>query len=66
MSSSEDAGRRVRDQDMFMLGLNRYAAKFLYPSSEATALDMKVAHKAAKAVRKEARLALGLKVSGAL
>jgi hypothetical protein len=47
---------------MFMLGLNRYAAKFRYPSSEAAALDMKAAHKAAKTVRKEARLALGLKV----
>ena len=45
-----------------LLGLNRYAVKFRYPGNEATALDMKEAIKAAKAMRKEARLALGLKV----
>ena len=43
-----------------LLGLNRYAVRFRYPGSEATALDMKDAIKAAKAVRREARLALGL------
>lgn len=45
-----------------LLGLNRYAVKFRYPGEEATALDMKDAIKAAKSVRREARLALGLKV----
>ena len=45
-----------------LLGLNRYAVKFRYPGSEATAQDMKAAIKSAKAVRQEARLALGLKV----
>ena len=45
-----------------LLGLNRYAVDFRYPGEEATALDLKDAIKAAKAVRQEARLALGLKV----
>ena len=45
-----------------LLGLNRYAVQFRYPGHEATALDMKDAIKSAKAVRHEARLALGLKV----
>ena len=45
-----------------MLGLNRYAVKFRYPGEEATALDMKHATRDAKAVRREVRLALGLRV----
>lgn len=44
-----------------LLGLNRYAVKFRYPGNEATASDFKKALKAAKAMRQEARLALGLK-----
>ncbi|MEQ1851091.1 MAG: HEPN domain-containing protein [Chthoniobacteraceae bacterium] len=43
-------------------GLNRYAVKFRYPGEDATASEMKEAIKHAKAVRREARLALGLKV----
>ena len=43
-------------------GLNRYAVEFRYPGEEATAEDLKEAMKLAKAVRREARLALGLKV----
>ena len=45
-----------------MLGLKQYAVKFRYPGEEATALDMKQAIRDAKAVRREARLAFGLKV----
>ena len=45
-----------------MLGLNRYAVNFRYPGEEATAKDVKDALQAAKAMRREARLALGLKV----
>ena len=45
-----------------MLELNPYAVDFRYPGEEATAQDLKDAIKAAKAVRREARLALGLKV----
>ena len=44
-----------------LLGLNRFAVKFRYPGSEATAQDMKEAILAAKTMRREARLALGLK-----
>ena len=43
-------------------GLNRYAVEFRYPGEEATAEDLKEAMKLAKAVRREARLALGLQV----
>ena len=42
--------------------LSQYAVEFRYPGEEATAQDMKDAVKDAKAVRLEARLALGLKV----
>ncbi|HBJ87014.1 MAG TPA: DNA-binding protein [Verrucomicrobiales bacterium] len=45
-----------------LAGLTDYAVEFRYPGHEATARQMKEAIKAAKAVRKEARLALGLKV----
>lgn len=45
-----------------MLGLNRYAVKFRYPGEEATASDMKHAIRDAKTVRREVRLALGLRV----
>ena len=44
------------------LSLSQYAVDFRYPGEEATARDLKDAIKAAKAVRREARLALGLKV----
>jgi len=36
--------------------------EFRYPGHEATASDVKTALKGAKAMRREARLALGLKV----
>ena len=45
-----------------LLGLNRFAVKFRYPGCEATAQDMKEAIRAAKMMRREARLALGLRV----
>jgi len=45
-----------------LAGLTDYAVEFRYPGHEATARQMKEALKAAKTVRKEARLALGLKV----
>lgn len=40
--------------------LTRYAVRFRYPGYEATAHEMKTAQKDAKAIRQEARLALGL------
>jgi HEPN domain-containing protein len=40
--------------------LTRYAVKFRYPGYEATAQEMKTAHKDAKAIRHEARISLGL------
>ena len=40
--------------------LNNYAVKVRYPGNEATAAEMKTAHKDAKAIRDEARTALGL------
>jgi HEPN domain-containing protein len=40
--------------------LTRYAVRFRYPGYEATAAEMKTAHKDAKAIRQEARLALGV------
>ena len=45
-----------------LLRLNRYAVECRYPGNEATAQDMKDAIKDAKTVRKEVRLAFGLKV----
>ena len=45
-----------------MQDLNRYAVKFRYPGEDATAAETKDAIKDAKAVRREARLALGLKI----
>ena len=45
-----------------LLRLNRYAVRFRYPGNEATAKNAKDSIKDAKAVRKEARLSLGLKV----
>ena len=49
-----------------MLGLNRYAVNFRYPGEEATTQDVKDAIQAAKAMRREARLALRLKVMPAM
>jgi HEPN domain-containing protein len=43
-----------------LAALSHYAVEFRYPGNEATARDMKNAIKDAKAVRREARLALGL------
>jgi HEPN domain-containing protein len=40
--------------------LTRYAVRFRYPGHEATASEMKTAQKDAKAIRHEARLALGV------
>lgn len=37
-----------------------YAVRIRYPGNEASAQEMKTAHKDAKAIRQEARLALGL------
>ena len=45
-----------------VVALSQYAVEFRYPGHEATAHDVKNALKAAKAVRWEVRLALGLKV----
>ena len=45
-----------------LLRLSDYAVEFRYPGNEATAQLMKDAIKDAKAVRKEARMALGLSV----
>ena len=45
-----------------VLGLNRFAVKFRYPGNEATAGEFKQALKSAKVMRREARLALGLRV----
>lgn len=44
------------------VALSQYAVEFRYPGHEATAHDEKNALKAAKSVRREVRLALGLKV----
>ncbi len=40
--------------------LTRYAVRFRYPGYVATAQEMKAAHQDAKAIRQEARLALGV------
>lgn len=40
--------------------LNNYAVKVRYPGNEATAAEMKSSHRDAKAIRAEARAALGL------
>ena len=40
--------------------LNNYAVKVRYPGNEATAAEMKTSHRDAKAIRAEARAALGL------
>ena len=40
--------------------LTRFAVKFRYPGSEATAPEMKKAHQDAKVIRREARAALGV------
>ena len=45
-----------------LAALSQYAVEFRYPGHEATASDVKTALKGAKAMRREARLALGLKV----
>ncbi len=45
-----------------LLVLGDYAVEFRYPGNSATTLDMKEALKHAKAVRKEARLALGFRI----
>ncbi len=45
-----------------LAALSQYAVEFRYPGHEATAHDVRSAIKHAKAVRREARLALGLKV----
>ena len=45
-----------------LAALSQYAVEFRYPGNEATAHDAKNALKGAKAVRREVRLALGLKV----
>ena len=45
-----------------LAALSQYAVEFRYPGHEATAHDVKIALKGAKSVRREARLALGLKV----
>jgi HEPN domain-containing protein len=44
-----------------LAALSQYAVEFRYPGHEATANDMKDAIKNAKALRREARMALGLK-----
>lgn len=44
-----------------LLRLNDYAVEFRYPSHEATAQDVKVARQDARAVRKDARLSLGVR-----
>ena len=45
-----------------LAALSQHAVEFRYPGHEATAHDVKNAIKGSKAVRREARLALGLKV----
>jgi len=45
-----------------LAALSNYAVEFRYPGHEATALDLKKAIKDTMAVRREVRLALGLKV----
>jgi HEPN domain-containing protein len=40
--------------------ISDYAVRIRYPGNEASAQEMKTAHKDAKAIRQEARLALGL------
>ena len=45
-----------------LAALSQYAVEFRYPGHEATVHDVKIALKGAKSVRREARLALGLKV----
>ncbi len=40
--------------------LNKFAVNVRYPGEESTEADMKTAHKDAKAIRNEARAALGL------
>jgi HEPN domain-containing protein len=40
--------------------LTQYAVRVRYPGYEATAAEMKAAHRSAKAIRREARLALRL------
>ncbi len=45
-----------------MAALSHYAVEFRYPGNEARAQDMKDALKHAKAARREARLAFGVKV----
>ena len=45
-----------------LAALSQYAVEFRYPGHEATTHDVKIALKGAKSVRREARLALGLKV----
>ena len=45
-----------------LLRLNDYAVGFRYPGHEATAQDVQIARLDARAVRKEARLALGFPV----
>ena len=45
-----------------LAALSHYAIEFRYPGNEAGAQDMKAALRHAKAARREARLAFGMKV----